>query len=109
MENNFSTILKDLQKYAEEISKVKDELTDITFTGASGGGMVEVVINGNRKLISARISDYLFELQDKKMIEDLMIAAVNQAYEKAENELAVKSQSKLEDVMKQFLNRGTVE
>jgi hypothetical protein len=106
MENNFNAILKDLQKYAEEFAKVKDEMSAISFKATSGGGMVEVEINGNRKITSISISDYLYEMQDKRMIEDLILAAVNQAYEKAENELAVKSQSKMEGIMKNFIDKG---
>lgn len=108
MENNFNNILKDLQKYAEEFAKVKNEMSEITYKVTSGGGMVEVEINGDRKITSINISDYLFEMQDKKMIEDLIIAAVNQAYEKAENELAVKSQSKMEGIMKNFIDKGNI-
>jgi hypothetical protein len=109
MENNINAILKDLQKYAQEFAKVKDELSNIFFTASSGGGMVEVEINGDRKLTAVRISDYLFELQDKKMIEDLVLAAVNQAYAKAENELASKSQNKMESMMRDFMDKGSIE
>lgn len=108
MENNLNNILRDLQKYAEEFSKVQEEMSDVSFTVTSGGGMVEVQINGNRKITSIKISDYLFEMQDKKMIEDLVLAAVNQAYERAETELANKSQNKMEGMMKDFLSKGNI-
>ncbi|OGU59273.1 MAG: nucleoid-associated protein, YbaB/EbfC family [Ignavibacteria bacterium GWF2_33_9] len=89
-----------MQSYASELSKVKQELDKISISASSGGGMVEVQINGAHLVTNLTISDYLFEMQDKKMIEDLVIGAVNNANKKLEEELAKQSQSKLDSVMK---------
>ena len=108
MENNLKDLLNEMQSYASELSKVKQELDKISVSASSGGGMVEVQMNGEHLISKLSISDYLFEMQDKKMIEDLVIAAINSANKKLDEELAKQSQSKLDSVMKDiFKNKQT--
>ncbi len=72
---------KDMQ---ENIKKMKDELDAKTFTGESGGGMVTVTMSGARKCKKIEIADIC--LQDKEMMQDLIVAAVNTVISKIDEE-----------------------
>lgn len=72
---------KDMQ---ENIKKMKDELDAKTFTGESGGGMVTVTMSGARKCKKIEVADIC--LQDKDMMQDLIVAAVNTVISKIEEE-----------------------
>jgi DNA-binding YbaB/EbfC family protein len=77
-------IMKQAQKMQEEIQKVQENLENITVEATSGGGMVKVVANCKFKILSISIEPEVYKEEDKEMIEDLVIAAVNQAIENAQ-------------------------
>jgi DNA-binding YbaB/EbfC family protein len=89
---NMSAIMKQAQKMQEEIQKAQDNLENITVEGTSGGSMVNVKANCKFKILSITIEPEVFKEDDKEMIEDLLVAAVNQALhnaqEKANEELS---------------------
>ncbi len=83
MKPNMAQIMKQAQKMQEEMQKVQDNLEDIRVEAASGGGMVKVEANCKLKILSITIEDEVYE-DDKEMLEDLVIAAVNQAISSAQ-------------------------
>ena len=94
MKNSFNYVLKHAQKMQDEISKIQDELEDLSVTGAAGGGMVEVIANGRQQIIGIKIEPEIIESEDKEMLEDLVMAAVNQALQ-ASQEMANEQMSKV--------------
>jgi len=68
-------ILKNAQKIQEQMSGFQDKLADITVTGAAGGGLVEIEINGKLELLSVHISPQAMEGSDAEMLQDLIMAA----------------------------------
>ena len=68
-------ILKNAQKIQEQMSGFQEKLGYITETGASGGGLVEIDINGKLELISVRITPEA--MTDTEMLQDLIVAAFN--------------------------------
>jgi len=88
-----STLLKQAQKIQEDIAKIKQELAGMKVTGSSGGGMVEVTANGRQQILDIKIDNEPFNSYDIEMIEDLIVAAVNQALERSQ-ELANEQMSK---------------
>jgi len=76
-------MLKQIQKMQEEMAKVQAELENKTVAEESGGGMVKVVANGKKEIISITIDDEILKSGDKEMIEDLIVAAVNKALQSA--------------------------
>jgi DNA-binding YbaB/EbfC family protein len=92
MKANISSIMKQAKKIQEDIQKVQDNLENIMVEGTSGGGMVNVKVNCKLKILSITIEPEVLKEDDKEMIEDLLVAAVNQALqnaqEKANEELA---------------------
>ena len=71
-------IFKQAQEMQSKMTKAQEELGDIEVEGQSGGGMITALVNGKKELLSLKIEDDILE-EDKEMIEDLIIAAVNQA------------------------------
>jgi len=79
-------VLKNARRLQEEISKIQEELEDIRVSGTSGGGMVEVTANGRQQIIGIKIEQEILESDDKEMIEDLIVAAVNQALQASQEQ-----------------------
>ena len=71
------------------MAKIQEELGEKTVTGTAGGGMVEVVANGHQKVLSVTVKREVVDPADVEMLQDLVLAAVNDAMEKA-RELAAK-------------------
>jgi nucleoid-associated protein EbfC len=76
-------MLKQLQQMQAKMLKIQEELGTKTVTGTAGGGMVEVVANGHQKLISVTIKPEVVDPADVEMLQDLILAAANDAMEKA--------------------------
>ncbi|MEX0680542.1 MAG: YbaB/EbfC family nucleoid-associated protein [Balneolales bacterium] len=73
--------LNDLQNKMQEI---KEELHTLQVEAQAGGGMVKVTANGNREIVSIKLDKDIINPNDTEMLEDLIIAGVNQALEKAD-------------------------
>ena len=80
---NLMDILKQVQNVQSELEKIKKELAYKKVTAASGGGMVEATANGRQRIVDIKIEPELLEQNDKEMIEDLIVAAVNLALEES--------------------------
>ncbi len=76
-------ILKQAQKMQEKMQQTQDELASIIVEGSSGGGMVTVTANGKQEIIGIKIDKEVVDPEDVEMLEDLVLAAVNQALGKA--------------------------
>jgi len=83
MNLNMQGMLKQIQKMQADMAKVQAELENKTVTEESGGGMVKVVANGKKEIISINIDDEVAKGGDKDMLEDLIVAAVNKALQSA--------------------------
>ena len=90
---NMSKMLKQAQEMQKRMETVQNELGDLIVNADSGGGMVSVKINGNLELQELNIQDEVLE-EDKEMIEDLVISAVNKGITIAQ----AKSKEKMESV-----------
>jgi len=78
-------ILKNAQKLQEQMSGFQEKLGNITATGASGGGLVEIDINGKLELIGIRITPEA--MTDVEMLQDLIMAAFTDAMTKVKEEI----------------------
>jgi DNA-binding YbaB/EbfC family protein len=79
---DFSEIMNMAQKLQGDMQRVQRELENKTAEATSGGGMVTAVINGRFELVSLTIDPNVVDPNDKGMLEDLIVAAVNQAVER---------------------------
>ena len=76
-------IMKQAKKLQDQMEKIQEDLEQKQVEGTAGGGMVVAVANGKQEIISVRIDPEVVVPDDVEMLEDLVLAAVNQALEKA--------------------------
>ena len=81
---NMQNMLKQAQKMQAEMARKQEELANTELIGASGGGMVEVVISGKNEIKAVRIKKEAVDPDDVEMLEDLVMAAIKDAQAKAE-------------------------
>jgi len=94
MKGGLGNLLRQAQQMQETMQKAQAELADIEVAGEAGGGMVKVVLNGRHETKRVSIEPKLFG-EDKDMLEDLLIAAFNDAVRK----IAARSQEKYSGLM----------
>ena len=76
-------ILKQAQKMQQRLLEVQQELKQRVVEGSVGGGMVRVAANGEQQVLSVKIDPQAVNPEDVELLEDMVLAAVNQALEKA--------------------------
>lgn len=81
MKGGLGGLMKQAQKMQEEMQKAQEELLKIEISGQSGGGMVQVVMNGKHEVLRVTLDDALLG-DDRDMLEDLIAAAFNDAVHK---------------------------
>ncbi len=88
---DMSKMMEKVQEVQQKMKAAQDNLVHVTASGESGAGMVKAVVNGKKQVISLEVDDELIKPDDKEMMCDLIIAAVNMALEavdaKAKEEL----------------------
>lgn len=85
---NVSNVVKQAQKMQEEMERIQAEVEEKTVEATSGGGVVKVVVNGKKELVSLNISPEAVDPDDVETLEDLVIAAVNDALKQADEMMA---------------------
>jgi DNA-binding YbaB/EbfC family protein len=81
---NIQQMMKQAQQMQERLQK---QMADLRVEGASGGGMVTVVINGAKQIQSVKIDPEVVSKDDVEMLQDLIVAAINDAQRKVDDEL----------------------
>jgi hypothetical protein len=76
---NLGTLLKQAQQIGAQMEQLTEGMRNRRVTGTAGGGMVEIEINGLMEVLRCRIDPQLFAQNDRELLEDLVVAAVNQA------------------------------
>jgi len=81
---NLGQMLKQVQQLQAKMQEVQTELEKAEVEATSGGGMVKVVANGKNEIVSIKIDPEVVNKEDVEMLQDLVLAAVNQAREKVQ-------------------------
>jgi DNA-binding YbaB/EbfC family protein len=87
-------LLKQAQEMQARMAKIQEELGNKTVQGSAGGGMVQVTVNGQFALTAVQVEPSVINAAEKEMLEDLILAAVNDGMRKA-RELVSNEMSKL--------------
>lgn len=80
---NMQKMMKQVQKMQTELARVQEELGTKTVEGSAGGGVVTVIANGHQEIQQIKIDPDVIDPDDVEMLEDLILAAVNDALRKA--------------------------
>ncbi len=83
-------LMKQAQKMQEQMTKAQEELENAEITGEAGNGLVKVTVNGKKVVNAVNIDSSIVDPEDVEMLEDLIVAALNNAYEKADEMYAEK-------------------
>ena len=83
---NQMNMMKQAQKMQQDLLKMQQELESKTYEFTAGGGVVKAVVGGNKKLESIVIDPEAIDPDDVEMLQDMVIAAVNEAMRAAEND-----------------------
>ena len=79
-----ANMMKQAQQLQSKMLKLQEELAEKTVESSSGGGMVKVVANGRQQIVSIQIEKEVVDEDDVEMLQDLVMAAVNDALAKAQ-------------------------
>ena len=84
----FGDIMRQAQAFQEKLVKLQEEAGKKTVEASAGGGMITVVANGRQEILAVKIDSEVIKSGDVEMIQDLLIAAVNEAIKKAQAMMA---------------------
>jgi len=84
MTRGLGNILKQAQQMHAKISELQEEMANKTVEASAGGGMVSLVMNGKQQVLSVRIDPEVVNREDVEMLQDLIVAAVNEAVRKSQ-------------------------
>ncbi|WP_374104104.1 YbaB/EbfC family nucleoid-associated protein [Bacillus sp. ISL-18] len=81
---NMQNMMKQMQKMQKKMAEAQEELGQQKIEGTAGGGMVTVVVTGHKEVVDVQIKPEAVDPDDVEMLQDLVLAAVNDALKKAE-------------------------
>lgn len=84
MPGNMTNLMKQAQRMQRQMEEGQKELETKEFSAASGGGAVEVTVNGKKEILSVKLSEEVVDPEDVEMLQDLIVAAANEALRKAD-------------------------
>ena len=85
---NQAAMLKQAQKMQQEMLRMQQEQEAKTFSAQAGGGMITAVVNGKHELVDIKINPEAVDPDDVEMLQDMVMAAVNEAMRTADSEAA---------------------
>ena len=86
MPGNMNNLMKQAQRMQRQMEETTKELESKEFTASAGGGAVEVTVSGKKEVLSVKLSEEVVDPDDIEMLQDLIVAATNEALRKLEEE-----------------------
>jgi nucleoid-associated protein EbfC len=102
--NNMADMFGKISEMQQKMEEVQQELEQLEVEAEAGGGMVKVTANGKRKVLSIKLDKDVIDPDDAEMLEDLVVAGVNKALDKAEEA----SKEKMQETYKGMLPGGGI-
>ncbi len=84
MPGNMNNLMKQAQRMQRQMEESQKEMETKEFTAAAGGGAVEVTVTGKKEVVKVKLSEEVVDPEDIEMLEDLVVAATNEALRKAD-------------------------
>ena len=88
MPGNMNNLMKQAQRMQKQMEESQKELQEKSYTAAAGGGAVEVTISGKKEVTAVKLAEEVVDPDDIEMLQDLIMAAVNEAMRKADADSA---------------------
>ena len=88
MPGNMNNLMKQAQRLQKQMEESQKELQEKSYTAAAGGGAVEVTISGKKEVTAVKLAEEVVDPDDIEMLQDLIMAAVNEAMRKADADSA---------------------
>ena len=88
MPGNMNNLMKQAQKMQRQMEENQKNLSEKLFSATSGGGAVEVTMNGKREVVAVKLAEEVVDPDDIEMLQDLIVAAANEAIRKVDEETA---------------------
>ena len=85
---NQAAMMRQAQKMQQDLLRMQEEQENKTYTASAGGGMVTATVNGKHELVGIEINPEAVDPDDVEMLQDMVMAAVNEAMRAADNEAA---------------------
>ena len=85
---NQAAMMKQVQKMQQEMLRMQEEMENKTYSATSGGGMVTAEVNGKHEVVSLTVKPEAVDPDDVEMLQDMIMAAVNEAMRTADTEAA---------------------
>ena len=85
---NMQQLMRQAQKMQQQMMKAQEDLDAREYEGTAGGGAVEVTVSGKREIVKVKLSEEAVDPDDVEMLEDLIVAATNEALRQAEEAAA---------------------
>lgn len=82
---NMQNMMKQMQKMQKKMAEAQEELGEKRIEGTAGGGMVTVAVSGHKEILEVKIKPEVVDPDDIEMLEDLVLAATNDALKKADD------------------------
>ena len=86
MPGNMANLMKQAQKMQRQMEEQAKEMETKEFSATAGGGAVEVTVSGSKKILKVKLDEEVVDPDDVEMLEDLIVAATNEALRKCEEE-----------------------
>ncbi|MGE6261335.1 YbaB/EbfC family nucleoid-associated protein [Heyndrickxia sporothermodurans] len=81
---NMQNMMKQMQKMQKKMAEAQEELGEKRIEGTAGGGMVTVIVSGHKEVVEVNIKEEVVDPEDIEMLQDLVLAATNDALKKVE-------------------------
>ena len=88
MPGNMANLMKQAQKMQRQMEEQQKEMETKEFTATAGGGAVEITVSGTREVVKVKLAEEVVDPDDIEMLEDLIVAATNEALRKMEEDNA---------------------
>lgn len=103
MEININNLFNKLENISETRAKINDKLAEMAIEGDAGGGLVRLIVNGQKEINDITIDDSLINEENKKMLCDLIIAASHVANKKVDEKVAALNMEASMDILPDLL------
>ena len=85
MPGNMANLMKQAQKMQRQMEEAQKNLEELEMTATAGGGAVEVTVSGKKEVLKVKLAEEVVDPDDIEMLEDLIVAATNEALRKVED------------------------